>query len=173
MLGQIDMIHALDAGKDVGVAPRADLPPGRSPSPRLSHPAVAGRSSSAMRCRRRLRASALAAVRSVEAHPSWSTADASRTRRYFRDTACSPSGFKPLPGETPIVPVILARPAKAIHMSELLLAEGVFVTGFGYPVCAQGHARVRCQLSGRAYAMTISILRSAPSRKWAQNWGFI
>jgi glycine C-acetyltransferase len=32
-------------------------------------------------------------------------------------------------------------------MSELLLAEGVFVTGFGYPVVPQGHARIRCQLS--------------------------
>jgi glycine C-acetyltransferase len=32
-------------------------------------------------------------------------------------------------------------------MSDLLLAEGVFVTGFGYPVVPQGHARVRCQLS--------------------------
>ena len=52
-----------------------------------------------------------------------------------------------LPGETPIVPVILGETAKAIHMSELLLAEGVFVTGFGYPVVPQGHARVRCQLS--------------------------
>ena len=43
-------------------------------------------------------------------------------------------GFKPLPGETPIVPVILGETAKAIRMSELLLAEGVFVTGFGYPI---------------------------------------
>ena len=32
-------------------------------------------------------------------------------------------------------------------MSELLLAEGVFVTGFGYPVVPQGQARVRCQIS--------------------------
>ena len=56
-------------------------------------------------------------------------------------------GFKPLPGDTPIVPVILGETAKAIKMSELLLAEGVFVTGFGYPVVPQGHARVRCQLS--------------------------
>jgi glycine C-acetyltransferase len=32
-------------------------------------------------------------------------------------------------------------------MSDLLLEEGVFVTGFGYPVVPQGHARVRCQLS--------------------------
>jgi glycine C-acetyltransferase len=32
-------------------------------------------------------------------------------------------------------------------MSDLLLAEGVFVTGFGYPVVPQGQARVRCQIS--------------------------
>src|SRR5207253_1556744 len=66
--------------------------------------------------------------------------------RYFRDQLLA-LGLKPLPGETPIVPVILGETAKAIHMSELLLAEGVFVTGFGYPVVPQGHARVRCQLS--------------------------
>jgi glycine C-acetyltransferase len=45
------------------------------------------------------------------------------------------------------VPVILGETAKAIQMSDLLLEEGVFVTGFGYPVVPQGHARVRCQLS--------------------------
>src|SRR5437667_164533 len=66
--------------------------------------------------------------------------------RYFREQLLS-LGFKPLAGETPIVPVILGETAKAIHTSELLLAEGVFVTGFGYPVVPQGHARVRCQLS--------------------------
>jgi glycine C-acetyltransferase len=43
--------------------------------------------------------------------------------------------------------VILGETAKAIQMSELLLDEGVFVTGFGYPVVPQGHARVRCQVS--------------------------
>ena len=37
--------------------------------------------------------------------------------------------------------------AQAIRMSEALLDEGVFVTGFGYPVVPQGHARIRCQLS--------------------------
>src|SRR2546427_731674 len=45
------------------------------------------------------------------------------------------------------VDIITSTLAKAIQMSELLLAEGVFVTGFGYPVVPQGHARVRCQLS--------------------------
>jgi len=90
-------------------------------------------------------ASALAAVQYVEAHPQLVTR-LHQNARYFREQLLS-AGFKPLAGETPIVPVILGETAKAIHMSELLLAEGVFVTGFGYPVVPQGHARVRCQLS--------------------------
>jgi len=90
-------------------------------------------------------ASALASVRYVEAHPEL-VSRLHQNARYFREQLLS-LGFKPLAGETPIVPVILGETAKAIHMSELLLAEGVFVTGFGYPVVPQGHARVRCQLS--------------------------
>ncbi len=90
-------------------------------------------------------ASALAAVQYVEAHPQLVTR-LHQNARYFREQLLS-IGFKPLAGETPIVPVILGETAKAIHMSELLLTEGVFVTGFGYPVVPQGHARVRCQLS--------------------------
>ena len=90
-------------------------------------------------------ASALAAVRHVEAHPEL-VQQLHQNARYFREQLLS-LGFKPLPGETPIVPVILGETAKAIHMSELLLAERVFVTGFGYPVVPQGQARVRCQLS--------------------------
>jgi glycine C-acetyltransferase len=66
--------------------------------------------------------------------------------RYFRDQLLG-LGFKPLPGETPIIPVILGETAAAIRMSDLLLAEGVFVTGFGFPVVPQGQARVRCQIS--------------------------
>ena len=37
--------------------------------------------------------------------------------------------------------------AAAIRMSDMMLDEGVFVTGFGYPVVPQGTARVRCQIS--------------------------
>ncbi|HEY7685786.1 MAG TPA: glycine C-acetyltransferase [Gemmatimonadales bacterium] len=90
-------------------------------------------------------ASALGAVRFLEAHPE-RVHQLHQNARYFREQLLA-LGFKPLPGETPIVPVILGETAKAIQMSELLLAEGVFVTGFGYPVVPQGHARVRCQLS--------------------------
>ena len=90
-------------------------------------------------------ASALAAVRHLERHPEL-VARLHENARYFRDGLAA-LGFKPLPGETPIVPVILGDTAKAMRMSELLLDEGVFVTGFGYPVVPQGHARIRCQLS--------------------------
>jgi len=90
-------------------------------------------------------ASALGAVRVLEAHPE-RVRQLHENAGYFREQLLA-LGFQPLPGETPIVPVILGETAKAIQMSELLLAEGVFVTGFGYPVVPQGHARVRCQLS--------------------------
>jgi len=89
--------------------------------------------------------SALAAVRYLEAHPERVTRLHDNTR-YFRERLTA-LGFKPVPGTTPIVPVILDETAQAIRMSELLLEEGVFVTGFGYPVVPQGQARVRCQLS--------------------------
>ena len=89
--------------------------------------------------------SALAAVRHIDQHPEL-VRRLHENARYFR-TQLTALGFKPLAGETPIVPVILGETAHAIEMSELLLGEGVFVTGFGYPVVPQGQARVRCQLS--------------------------
>jgi glycine C-acetyltransferase len=66
--------------------------------------------------------------------------------RYFRERIVE-AGFTPLAGETPIVPIIVGETAAAIQMSDLLLEEGVFVTGFGFPVVPQGQARVRCQIS--------------------------
>jgi glycine C-acetyltransferase len=90
-------------------------------------------------------ASALASVEYLEAHPERVTT-LRENARYFREKLLA-LGFKPLPGETPIIPVILGETAAAIRMSDLLLSEGVFVTGFGYPVVPQGQARVRCQIS--------------------------
>ena len=90
-------------------------------------------------------ASALASVRYIEEHPERVT----RLREnadYFRK-AITEAGFKPLAGETPIVPIIIGETADAIRMSDLMLGEGVFVTGFGFPVVPQGQARVRCQIS--------------------------
>jgi glycine C-acetyltransferase len=90
-------------------------------------------------------ASALAAVRFVEEHPE-RVQTLRDNANYFR-AAITEAGFKPLPGETPIVPIIVGETAAAIQMSDALLDEGVFVTGFGYPVVPQGQARVRCQVS--------------------------
>ena len=90
-------------------------------------------------------ASSLASIEFLEAHPERVTSLREKAR-YFRDQLRE-LGFQPLPGETPIIPVILGETAAAIQMSDLLLGEGVFVTGFGYPVVPQGQARVRCQIS--------------------------
>ena len=90
-------------------------------------------------------ASALASIEYLEAHPE-RVATLRANSQYFRDQLLG-LGLKPLAGETPIIPVILGETAAAIRMSDLLLAEGVFVTGFGYPVVPQGQARVRCQVS--------------------------
>ena len=90
-------------------------------------------------------ASALASVEYLEAHPE-RVATLGENARYFREQLLA-LGFKPLAGETPIVPVIVGETAFAIKLSEELLNEGVFVTGFGFPVVPQGQARVRCQIS--------------------------
>ncbi len=90
-------------------------------------------------------ASALASVEFLERHPE-RVAQLMASTRYFREGLQS-LGFSPLPGETPIIPVILGDTAKAIQMSDMLLDAGVFVTGFGYPVVPKGEARVRCQIS--------------------------
>lgn len=56
-------------------------------------------------------------------------------------------GLKSIPGITPIVPIIVGETATAIRMQEALLKEGVFVSGFGFPVVPRGEARLRCQIS--------------------------
>jgi glycine C-acetyltransferase len=56
-------------------------------------------------------------------------------------------GWSPLPGEAAIVPIIVGETAEAIRLSERLLDEGVFVTGFGFPVVPEGTARIRIQVS--------------------------
>ena len=90
-------------------------------------------------------ASALAAVRFTEAHPT-RVAQLQDNSRYFR-SAIREAGFHPLEGDTPIIPIIVGETALAIRMSDMLLDRGVFVTGFGFPVVPQGQARLRCQIS--------------------------
>ncbi len=90
-------------------------------------------------------ASSLAAVRVLNAEPERVTR-LRENANWFRG-AIRDAGFSPLDGETPIVPIIVGETALAIRMSELLLEQGVFVTGFGFPVVPKGEARVRCQVS--------------------------
>jgi glycine C-acetyltransferase len=56
-------------------------------------------------------------------------------------------GFDILPGDHPIVPVMLGDAARAARMADLLLRRGVYVIGFSYPVVPIGKARIRAQLS--------------------------
>ncbi len=57
------------------------------------------------------------------------------------------AGFNILPGEHPIVPVMLGDAALATRMADLLLSKGIYVIGFSYPVVPQGKARIRVQVS--------------------------
>jgi glycine C-acetyltransferase len=57
------------------------------------------------------------------------------------------AGFTLLPGEHPIIPVMLGEAKLAQDMARALYEEGVYVTGFFYPVVPQGKARIRTQMS--------------------------
>ena len=65
---------------------------------------------------------------------------------YFRQ-AIAGAGFRIPHGTHPIVPVIVGDTAKALAMGKALFEEGVYVSGFGFPVVPQGQARLRCQVS--------------------------
>jgi glycine C-acetyltransferase len=55
--------------------------------------------------------------------------------------------FNIVPGEHPIVPIMIGDAALAGKMAEKLLEKGVYAIGFSYPVVPQGKARIRVQVS--------------------------
>ena len=57
------------------------------------------------------------------------------------------AGFNLLPGQHPIIPVMLGEAKLAQEMARALYDEGIYVTGFFYPVVPQGKARIRTQMS--------------------------
>ncbi len=65
---------------------------------------------------------------------------------YFREQMTA-AGFDITPGEHPIVPVMLYDAKLAQEFAARMLAEGIYVVGFYYPVVPQGKARIRVQLS--------------------------
>lgn len=62
-------------------------------------------------------------------------------------TKMEEAGFDLVKGDTAIVPVMLYDEVKAVKMASMLLDEGIYVTGFCYPVVPKGKARIRVQLS--------------------------
>jgi glycine C-acetyltransferase len=57
------------------------------------------------------------------------------------------AGFNLLPGQHPIVPIMLGDAALAQRFADAMLTRGVYVVGFFYPVVPQGRARIRTQMS--------------------------
>jgi len=66
--------------------------------------------------------------------------------RFFREQMTA-LGFSILPGNHPIVPIMIGEAAKAAQMADALLEKGIYVIGFSYPVVPQGKARIRVQIS--------------------------
>jgi glycine C-acetyltransferase len=66
--------------------------------------------------------------------------------RYFRD-AMGTQGFDILPGSHPIVPIMLYDAPKAVDFATRMLAKGVYVIAFSFPVVPHGKARIRAQIS--------------------------
>ena len=65
---------------------------------------------------------------------------------YFRESL-EKLGFNLVPGEHPIIPLMLGDAKLAKEMADRLLAEGIYVVGFSYPVVPKGQARIRIQMS--------------------------
>jgi glycine C-acetyltransferase len=65
---------------------------------------------------------------------------------YFRQ-AIQSAGFEILPGEHPIVPIMLGEAAPAVKLAEELLRRGIYVIPFSFPVVPRGRARIRVQIS--------------------------
>ncbi len=66
--------------------------------------------------------------------------------KHFR-AGISQVGFDVLPGEHPIVPIMLGDASLAAQVADALLQKGIYVIGFSYPVVPQGKARIRTQIS--------------------------
>jgi glycine C-acetyltransferase len=69
-----------------------------------------------------------------------------KNTQYFRKEIAR-AGFDIKPGEHPIVPVMLYDASLAQTFAEKLLAKGIYVIGFFFPVVARGQARIRVQIS--------------------------
>jgi glycine C-acetyltransferase len=90
-------------------------------------------------------AASLAAINMLSASTELRDKLADNTR-YFREKIAA-VGLDVLPGEHPIVPVMFGEAQPAVKMAESLLAKGVYVIPFSFPVVPKGKARIRTQVS--------------------------
>ncbi|XXT76600.1 glycine C-acetyltransferase [Sorangium sp. So ce726] len=81
----------------------------------------------------------------IDAEPSLRTRVMDNARRFRQ--GMTQAGFTIKPGVHPIVPIMLGEAQLANEMARALLAEGIYVIGFSYPVVPKGEARIRVQLS--------------------------
>jgi glycine C-acetyltransferase len=88
---------------------------------------------------------ALKALDLVESNPGLRETLHDNTR-YFR-SAMESLGFDIIPGEHPIVPIMIRDEFKTIEMARAVNERGIFVVGFTFPVVPRGQARIRVQLS--------------------------
>ncbi len=91
--------------------------------------------------------SALEAIDYLDAHPQLVQTLRDNVA-YFR-AGLTRIGYRPLEGESALVPIIVGETAFAISMSDKLLKRGVFVPGFGFPVVPEGTARICVQISAK------------------------
>jgi glycine C-acetyltransferase len=66
--------------------------------------------------------------------------------RYFRERMLA-LGFELLPGEHPIVPVMLGDAPLAVRLAKRMQDRGIYVVAFSFPVVPHGKARIRTQMS--------------------------
>jgi len=90
-------------------------------------------------------AASLAVLELLEHSPQLRTQLFDNTR-FFR-AGLARAGFDLKPGEHPIIPVMLGDAGLASRMADALLARGVYVIGFSFPVVPKGQARIRTQMS--------------------------
>ena len=77
-----------------------------------------------------------------------------KNKKQFRD-GLSKAGFDLIPGEHPIIPVMLYDEKKAVAFGEKLLEHGIYVIPFSFPVVPKGKARIRTQMSAKHTAEQI------------------
>lgn len=106
----------------------------------------------------------------IEQHPELREQLWTNTR-YFREQLIA-AGFHVSTAEHPIVPVMIGDGKAASDMARDMLAEGIYVIGFSYPVVPQGKARIRVQISALHSRQQIDTLVAA-FRKLGQKYGII